>query len=112
MVHERVLVCVEGQHGVAVHPAVLEVLPARPQPGNPKRRSVCRLNAGGHRLAAAPVGFKNGVRRDDATLVALECVSKAGFLSRCLAAAVVGVAGDLGVGGPVGHQAEEAGKGF
>lgn len=58
--------------------------------------------------AGASVRLKDGLGGDDATLLVLDGIAEAGLAGHGFTAGVVGAFGDLGVRGPVRHQAKEA----
>jgi hypothetical protein len=98
LLHQRVGVGIDGEHGVAVHQLPLRRAPARPQAGNAQWLVIGTGNAGCLCPPTAPVGLKKGLCRDDAVLRVLPSITKTGFDRHRLAARVVGVPSYFGFG--------------
>jgi hypothetical protein len=80
----------------------------RPEAGQAYGFAVGQGDTGGHGFAAAAVGFKEGLHRDDAVLRLAQGIAEAGLFGHAFTVGVVGVAGDLFVFGPMRDQAKAA----
>jgi hypothetical protein len=110
--HQQVLICIDGQHGVAEDRLTLGGLPRRPQPRNAHGLTVGEFNPSRNGLATAPVGLVNGIGWNDAVLPTLPRLPETRLCSHRLAPGVVGATGDPGVFGPVRHQTKQAIQGL
>lgn len=62
------MVCVDSQHRDAVQGFALGVFPPEPKTSHTYRFTICVADVGGHGFAATPIGFEEGLDRDDAVL--------------------------------------------
>lgn len=97
---------VDSEHGEAAENLTARLLPARPQASNTHRLSVCSGNPGWDRSTGAPVGLKEGLRRNDAVPGQAPCIFVAWPLSYGFGASVVLALGQRGVRRPVRYQAK------
>ena len=83
-----VLVGVDGEHGVALLHLAGGVASAVLQVGDTQRRAIGPGEPGSHRSARPPIGFEDGVCRDDAVLPTAPRVAEGEGLGRRLATGI------------------------